>query len=59
MRRRTKGIPKYKLTINIPLEVMEALEKYAFDKGTTISDTLTELAKELLKKEGYLKQDEV
>lgn len=39
--------------INFDIQVYEALKQYCFDKGTTMTDLVNELVKELLKKEGY------
>ncbi len=40
--------------INFDIQVYEALKQYCFDKGTTMTDLVNEMVKELLKKEGYL-----
>ncbi|MEM2947135.1 MAG: hypothetical protein QXN96_02720 [Candidatus Bathyarchaeia archaeon] len=45
--------PSHKITIYIPLDLMEAFDRYLYDKKRTMTETIEELVKELLKKEGY------
>lgn len=53
-RRRTRP-PSHKITIYIPLNLMEIFDKYLYDTKRTMTETIEECIRELLKKEGYLK----
>lgn len=46
--------PSHKITIYIPLDLMEVFDRYLYDRKRTMTETIEELVRELLKKEGYL-----
>jgi len=52
-RRRVRP-PSHKITIYIPLDLMEAFDRYLYDKKRTMTETIEELVRELLTREGYL-----
>lgn len=49
--------PKHKLTLYVPLWLMEAFDRYVFDNKTTMTDTITMLLRDFLSERGYLYKD--
>lgn len=56
-RRRVRP-PSHKITIYIPLDLMEVFDRYLYDRKRTMTETIEELVRELLTREGYLETHE-
>ncbi len=55
--RRRLRPPSHKITIYIPLELMEVFDRYLYERKRTMTETIEELLRDLLKREGYLTHD--
>lgn len=64
MRLKGKLEPKHRTTLYLPYRLIEAFKRYAYERelktgeATTLTDTITELLTDFLKREGYYSDED-